>query len=90
MDSIRVFCDSIKNVVNVSCQCAKAKPECPTNEYDVIVVGIIAVAVFLVVLCICLTVRNIILTNKHNGIKSIVEKILKEREKQDKANGKQA
>lgn len=88
MDSIRVFCDSIKKVVNVSCKCAEAKSEFPTNEADVAIVGIIAVAVCLVVLCICLTVKNIIGMKKREGIKSILKDLIEEKYLKEKSTCK--
>lgn len=86
MDSIRVFCDSIKNVVNVSCKCAEVKSECPTNWENVVIVGIIAVTACLVVYWIIDTVKDITKMKKHDGIKAIVEEILEDKEKQNKKN----
>lgn len=77
MDSIRVFCDSIKNVVNVSCKCAEAKSDCPTNWADVVIVGIIAVAVCWVIYHISTTVESIIKMKKHEGMRSILKDMLK-------------
>ena len=78
MDSLRMISDTLKSVVNVSCKCAETKNECPTNWVDVAIVGIIALALCLVVLCICLTVKNIIEMKKCEGIKSILKDIIKE------------
>ena len=86
MDSIRVFCDSIKNVVNLSCKCTEAKSECPTNWEDVAIVGIIAVTACLVVYWIIDTVKDITKMKKHDGIKAIVEELLEDKEKQNKKN----
>lgn len=106
MDSIRVFCDSIKTVVNVSCKCAEAKSECPTNWQDLAIVGIIAVASVVIIGFVCKKVCDILKMKKYEGIKIIVEDILKEmnvtpdgikttveevleeKEKQSKENGK--
>lgn len=76
MDSIRVFCDSIKNVVDVSCKCAEAKSECPTNWEDVAIVALITAAICFVVYRICDTVMNIIEMHREEGIKKIVDNIL--------------
>lgn len=79
MDSIRVFCDSIKNVVNVSCKCAEAKSECLTNWEDVAVVALIVAAICYVVYRICDTVMNIIKMHREEGVKKIVDNILEEK-----------
>lgn len=78
MDSLRLFCDSLKSVVTVSCKCAEAKSECPTNWQDVAIVAVIAVAVCLVIYRICDTVKNIINMKKREGIKIILKDLIKE------------
>lgn len=76
MDSIRVFCDSIKAVVNVSCKCAEPQNECPTNWQDVAIVGIIAAASVVIIGFVCWKVCDIIKMKKIEGIKSIVGEII--------------
>lgn len=80
MDSLRIFCDSIKNVVSVSCKCAEAKSECPTNWEDVAIVAIIAAVVCFAVYKICDTVSNIIKMHREEGIKKIVDEILNQQD----------
>lgn len=80
MDSLRIFCDSIKNVVHVSCKCAEAKSECPTSLEDVVIVAIIAVVVCFTVYKICDTVTNIIKMHREEGIKKIVDEILNQQD----------
>lgn len=80
MDSLRLICDSIKNVVNITSECAEAKNDCPANLEDVAIVGIIALTSAYTLIYICKEICELIKMKKQEGIKQIVEEVLKSKD----------
>lgn len=70
--------DTLQVMAEVNVNSAKTLTDHCTNEYDVQIVTIIAGTIFLVILCICLTVIIITMMKKRKGIKIILKDLIKD------------
>lgn len=76
MKELKIILDTIRVAVNPSDLCNKVTE---SNNNDVAIVFIIAVASVIALLMISLLIYFIVGMKKHEGIKTIVEDILKEK-----------
>lgn len=76
MESIKIVMDTIRVALNQTSICNKVVE---TNQHNVAIAFIIAIAAIIALLIISVLIFLIVRMKKYEGIKSIVENILKEK-----------